>query len=102
MREVLENCVEELKGYREEHGDYSHEIQGDYLYDAIKLVSTNTVQDYHNPADVEALRKAREALQYYADVKRWGTVNLQYVPTPEVAKKALAAIDKAIGGKEDE
>jgi hypothetical protein len=44
--------------------------------------------------------RMRDALQYYADVKRWGTVNLQYVPTPEVAKKALAEIDKAIGGKE--
>ena len=42
--------------------------------------------------------RMRDALQYYADVKRWGTVNLQYVPTPEVAQKALAAIDKAIGG----
>ena len=56
--------------------------------------------------EIEKLRahvaRMRDALQYYADVKRWGTVNLQYVPTPEVAKKALAEIDKAIGGKEDE
>ena len=55
---------------------------------------------------IEQLRahvaRMRDALQYYADVKRWGTVNLQYVPTPEVAQKALAEIDKAIGGKEDE
>jgi hypothetical protein len=40
MKELLSNTVEELKGYREEHGDYSHQIKGDYLYDAIKLLES--------------------------------------------------------------
>ena len=102
MRDVLDELTSEL--------DYAHLLENGIEWDkhksktfdgALELLK-NIPADYHNPADVEALRKAREALQYYADVKRWGTVNLQYVPTPEVAKKALAAIDKAIGGKEDE
>ena len=33
----------------------------------------------------------REALEYYADIKRWGEVNLIYVPSPDKARKALSA-----------
>lgn len=45
--------------------------------------------------------RMREALEYYADIKRWGEVNLIYVPSPDKARKALAEIDKVIGGKDE-
>lgn len=30
--------MDELKGFREEHGDYSHQIQGDYFYDVLHVL----------------------------------------------------------------
>jgi len=52
---------------------------------------SDTPVDYHNPADVEALRKAREAIKAaWSD----GSVNAAL----EKASEALTAIDKAIGG----
>jgi FtsZ-binding cell division protein ZapB len=55
---------------------------------------SDTPADYHNPADVEALRKAREAIKAaWSD----GSANAAM----DKANKALAEIDKAIGGKED-
>jgi len=63
--------------------------------------------DYHNPADAEALRKAREALVECIDALELCTHNelckIAVSPYDMIrdAKEALAEIDKAIGGKED-
>ena len=44
--------------------------------------------------EIEKLRaqvaRMRDALEYYADIKRWGEVNLIYVPSPDKARKALS------------
>jgi hypothetical protein len=55
-----------------------------------ELILDNIIQDYHNPADVEALRKAREAL---IDAEPY----TQYSAEARV-HEAIAEIDKAIGG----
>ena len=68
----------------------------------------NTSTEYHNPADVEALRKAREALS--TTIK--GIDNKKIIPANADAaielwrhkqqiSNALAEIDKVIGGKEE-
>lgn len=121
MRKVVIDKTNKLKQIFEKMNYTGHAWMP--LDEIDDFFASETKVDYHNPADVdkcytckvsiqneelgllleqkdEALRKAREALEYYADVKRWGTVNLKYVPTPEVAKKALAEIEQ-IGGKED-
>ena len=55
---------------------------------------SDTPADYHNPADVEALIMAMEAIKAaWSD----GSANAAM----DKASDALAAIDKAIGGKED-
>jgi hypothetical protein len=59
----------------------------------------NTPADYHNPADVEALRKAREAIQRAKEnFEPYG--EYEYDVRYDL-EEALAEIDKAIGGKED-
>lgn len=61
--------------------------------------STDTVQNYHNPDDVEALRKAREAIQRAKEnFEPYG--EYEYDVRYDL-EEALAEIDKAIGGKED-
>jgi len=71
---------------------------------AMGVLSTDIDQDYHNPDDVEALRKAREALcKGISELK----VHCKYFDnTPEEdacieMHEAILEIDKAIGGKED-
>jgi FtsZ-binding cell division protein ZapB len=77
---------------------------------AMGVLSTDIDQDYHNSADVEALRKAREALIDYKTFLE--SFQCTCEPSNETypgvccerccrlnqAKQALAAIDKAIGG----
>ena len=65
---------------------------------------SDTPADYHNPADVELLRKARKALHKgISELK----VHCKYFDqTPEEdacieMHEAVVEIDKAIGGKED-
>ena len=60
----------------------------------IDAALSDTPADYHNPADVEALRKARETISArdsWFECDRCANM-----------RDALAAIDKVIGGKEDE
>ena len=63
--------------------------------------------DYHNPADVEALRKTREALVECIDALELCTHNelckIAVSPYDMIrdAKEALAEIDKVTGGKEE-
>jgi hypothetical protein len=60
----------------------------------IDTALSDTPADYHNPADVEALIMAREAIKAaWSD----GSANAAM----DKASDALAAIDKAIGGKEE-
>ena len=60
----------------------------------IDTALSDTSADYHNPADVEALKKAREAIKAaWSD----GSANAAM----DKASEALTAIDKVIGGKED-
>jgi hypothetical protein len=59
----------------------------------IDAALSDTPADYHNPADVEALQKAMEAIKAaWSD----GSANAAM----DKASGALAAIDKAIGGAE--
>ena len=60
----------------------------------IDAALSDTPADYHNPADVEVLRKAREAIK-----AAWSDGSAS--AAMDKASDALAAIDKAIGGKED-
>ena len=55
---------------------------------------SDTPADYHNPADVDALIMAREAIK-----AAWSDGSASAAMGK--ASEALAAIDKAIGGKED-
>jgi uncharacterized damage-inducible protein DinB len=65
-----------------------------WIIDKLEPALSTTPADYHNPADVEALRKAREAIKAaWSD----GSANAAM----DKASEALAAIDRAIGGKED-
>ncbi|HUV84240.1 MAG TPA: hypothetical protein VMV86_00940 [Methanosarcinales archaeon] len=61
---------------------------------AQKALSPDVGKDYHNPADVEALKLAREAL------KR--CMISAFSHERNMAGEALAAIDKVFGGKEDD
>jgi hypothetical protein len=57
----------------------------------------DTGKDYHNPADVEALKQAREILQDMVDVAN--TCDSAYLYKKDTGKVIglLAAIDKAVG-----
>ena len=57
----------------------------------IDAALSDTPADYHNPADVEALRKAREVLY---------NLRMDDYPGFSAICEALTAIDKVIGGKE--
>jgi hypothetical protein len=78
-----------------------------------ELILDNIIQDYHNPADVEALRKAREALFDYKTFLESFQCGCE--PSDETcpgvycerccrlnqANETLDEVDKAIGGKTD-
>jgi hypothetical protein len=60
---------------------------------------SDTPADYHNPTDVETLRKAREAIQRAKEnFEPYG--EYEYDVRYDL-EEALAEIDKAIGGKND-
>jgi hypothetical protein len=65
-----------------------------WIIDKLEPALSDTPADYHNPADVEALRKAREAIK-----AAWGDGSAN--AAMDKASEALTAIDKVIGGKED-
>lgn len=113
MRDVLDELTSEL--------DYAHLLENGIEWDkhksktfdgALELLK-NIPADYHNPADVEALRKARNLLQRYKDhIKSYPCeckfgLDFYGNKTPfrdgEMCERCaeLAAIDKVIGGKED-
>ena len=83
-----------------------------WIIDKLEPALSTTPADYHNPADVEALRKARNLLQRYKDhIKSYPCeckfgLGFYGNKTPfrdgEMRERCaeLAEIDKAIGGKE--
>ena len=92
MRETLKEIFELL----EEHEPIWYLRKH---YNLITAALSDTPADYHNPADVDALRKAREAIQRAKEnFEPYG--EYEYDVRYDL-EKALAAIDKAIGGKED-
>lgn len=106
MRDVLDELTSEL--------DYAHLLENGIEWDkntspafdaALDLLNSIKYGDYHNPADVEALRKAREALVECIDALELCTHNelckIAVSPYDMIrdAKEALAEIDKAIGGE---
>ena len=84
-----------------------------WIIDKLEPAISGTPADYHNPADVEALRKARNLLQRYKDhIKSYPCeckfgLDFYGNKTPfrdgEMCERCaeLAAIDKVIGGKEE-
>jgi hypothetical protein len=73
------------------------------LYAREETIST----DYHNPADVETLRKARETICNLICTVDYYLAESEIVPNEmhkrhiNEAKEALAEIDKVIGGNAD-
>jgi hypothetical protein len=61
-----------------------------------KIISSDAGKDYHNPADVEALKKAKEAMEYL-----YLGIPFNTKESLEKTENALAAIAKVLGGKED-
>lgn len=67
----------------------------------------NTPADYHNPADVEALRKARTAINNILYTVDYYIAESEIVPNEmhkrhiNEAKEALAEIDKTLGGGQE-
>jgi len=92
MRGMLFELNEIAKDYAPWGNRYNGKGIGDIIQNADKLLDANTVQAYHNPADVVALRKAREVLY---------NLRMDDYPGFSAICEALAAIDKVIGGKED-
>mgnify|MGYP001335250145 CR=1 FL=1 len=78
-------------------------------YNLITVALSDTPADYHNPADVAVLKQAREALNglmnaYCVDYNcpyEFCRSSCEGYNGIKSANKALAAIDNAIGGKED-
>jgi hypothetical protein len=71
MREALQNAIWDIRsGYLASigslHNTYTPQISVKRVDDWEKALST-TPADYHNPADVKALAKAREALENIAE-----------------------------------
>lgn len=78
MHEALEHVSQ--------HGVYTKKI--------ISALASNAAKDYHNPADVEALRDAKSAL--------WQSGCMCLSDRICQRCDAIAAIDKQIGGGQDE
>jgi phage shock protein A len=92
----LRDSLKWLKSISFSHEDDLEQWPSQETREPIEHALSNSMGvDYHNPADVEALRKAREAL--YA-----ARVDVLTKETDELARDAVEAIDALIGGKEDE
>lgn len=99
MRGMLFELNEIAKDYAPWGNRYNGKGIGDIIQSADKLLDANTVQAYHNPADVEALRKAREAINGYSTCPYCWGVNGHAKGCKFY--EALQNIDVLIGGKED-
>jgi hypothetical protein len=92
--EFILGLTKSIKNALEADGTCRLIVGIDTIERAEQVLSTNT-EEYHNPADVEALKMAREALVIFEKVAlplRW----------EQQAKQAITAIDKAIGGGKGE
>ena len=82
-----------------------------WIIDKLEPAISDTPAEYHNPADVEALRKAREALDYWRELYGIGFEVLNWHMNGDIETfdsfydnsgtyEALAEIE-AMGGKEN-
>lgn len=105
MRAALEQVQHDIDGA--ECRDDLDGIKG-YIDDTLSSTPTT----YHNPADVEALKQAREALRnisnYLYDILPVGKLTPEQADFvwkindgKKIADEAIAAIDKVIGGRGD-
>lgn len=97
MREALNEAISiitrgRLTSIGSFHNTYDSQIST-FFIDKWTAALDNAGKNYHNPADVEALRQAREALIY--------CMISACRPAKGVAEVAIATIDKALGGNED-
>jgi hypothetical protein len=111
QQKVIESLQAQVAGLKEALSKIDSCIERDVImfakgagfgiWNEIKQVLSTTPATYHNPADVEALARAREALQYYSNAQNWELYMHQncLVAKPDKAKEALAAIDKAGAGE---
>jgi hypothetical protein len=87
MREALKSIY---------YGPY--QMHKGYVEILEEALSTDAGKDYHNPTDIEALKKAREALGQ-------ATYTEELLPDwkyKKIVYEAIRAIDKAIGGSQHE
>jgi cell division protein FtsB len=101
----LRDSLKWLKSISFSHEDDLEQWPSQETREPIEHALSNSMGvDYHNPADVEALRKAREALkQGINQLEKY--INRFEQTLEEDAciemHEAVVEIDKAIGGKED-
>lgn len=94
MREALETILREFDKF----GNRRDGLRAWQALDMAKAALSDTPAEYHNPADVAALKKAREALETVTE--HLENCYGRDTPDTEKAREVLAAIDK-IGGRED-
>jgi hypothetical protein len=92
MREAGMKCASFVTPLRLSDDKYD-EFQESYNI----LKTSDAGKDYHNPADVEALKLAREAMEYLYLGLPFNTKE-----SMDKTDKALAAIEKVLGGERDE
>lgn len=83
MWEALEEATETIENIYEKDTPQTEKYRD--------MLNSSTQIEYHNPADVAALKQAREAFRFFKEDMENPTVTID---------EAIAAIDK-MGGKED-
>ena len=99
MRETLiftkEKIYEQLSNYVNDPKKFKYSaISIECVQKIVRALAD--ASDYHNPADVEALRKAKEEIQ--KSLKNYELVGEHEYDISEHLQIALAEIDKVIGG----
>ena len=105
MREALEFIVAEQAVNEEIDEDdlIARYLQEDRttMYYVAKALMLDAGKDYHNPADVEALAKAREAINKLLQMSNgWdygNNYNFCFQDCMDIQKEAITAMDKAVG-----
>ncbi|HHV99959.1 MAG TPA: hypothetical protein GXX36_10405 [Clostridiaceae bacterium] len=130
ISEMARDCIDTIKALQQENEQLRAQLEslrcsscgelpeliatddGDYCEKCAEGIEYKEMIDlhtYHNPADVEALRKAREALDYWRELYGIGLEVLNWHMNGNTEPfdsfydnsgtyEALAEIDKAIGG----
>jgi hypothetical protein len=105
MREALNEAISiitrgRLTSIGSFHNTYDSQIST-FFIDKWTAALDNAGKDYHNPADVEALRQAKEALELIYNKHTDITNHHKYPRTCVICREALTAIEKALGGNGD-